>query len=85
MSPANAHGCLQRALNRLGAELTVDGAFGPKTLKDANAAEPEALLEALCEELADYYRKLAAARPTLAEFLPGWLKRAAWRGRPGDF
>lgn len=86
MGPANAHRCLQRAINALGViHVDEDGVLGPETLRAANASNQDALLLAMVESLGDYYRGLAAAKPELRCFLSNWLKRAAWTGRPGDF
>ena len=68
---------VQEALNSLGASLKDDGRWGPVTEASVNATRPDQLLQLLCDEAADYYRAIVAARPTSAKFLKGWLARAA--------
>lgn len=80
MGPLQAHICLQRALNCVGASLEEDGVLGAKTLNVLNRGGcPEwqfAILCAFRSELAGFYRLLAANKPQNKKFLNGWLKRA---------
>lgn len=78
--PAQAHLCLQRALNCVGFKLKEDGRLGDKTLEALNyTGSPEwgfAILCAYRSELAGFYRLLAETKPKNKKFLNGWLKRA---------
>jgi lysozyme family protein len=78
MGAGQAVKLLQRALNALGAALDVDGQLGPQTLATVNATDPEALISRLVGVQSDFYRDLAERKPRLAQFLSGWLVRAAW-------
>lgn len=69
---------LQRALNFCGGQLAVDGRMGPNTLLATNAVDPRRVLPQYCALQATFYRDLVAAKPVRAQFLKGWLKRAAW-------
>lgn len=75
---------LQRALVRLGAEgLANDGVVGPATIAAALAQMAGAqdqgftLLNQLRLVQMAFYRTLAQTKPSLAQFLDGWLRRAA--------
>lgn len=76
MGAVQAHKLLQRALRGCWFGAEEDGQLGPKTLSSVNAADARALLPALRSEAAGFYRTLAATKPSLAQFLPGWLNRA---------
>ena len=67
---------LQQAANTLGANLTVDGAWGPKTTSAVNGLNQGTLLSVYREVQANYYKGLVVANPTLSKFLRGWLRRA---------
>lgn len=76
---------LQRAVNRLGpiSQLAVDGAIGPKTQAGFDiviqAKDGEAkFLRMFCAEQESHYRRIVANKPSQANFLKGWLNRAAW-------
>ena len=77
--PPWGHILLQRALNDCheGA-VKVDGQFGPKTLDAINSTESLQLLGKLISEQSVRHREIAAARPDLRVWLPGWLARSAW-------
>jgi lysozyme family protein len=68
---------LQRELNNLGAHpaLSVDGAFGPATLRALQAADPVELYTRYKAGRRAFYERLAANDPSQAKFLKGWLKR----------
>jgi lysozyme family protein len=72
--------CLQQAVNSLAAPgaalLTVDGGWGPKTLAAANAVDPAALTSAFQAQRVADYQAMAAANPSLAQYLPAWIARA---------
>lgn len=73
-SPAQAARALQRALNRFGYALDVDGAMGSKTLAALNSAaaqNPTAVYNAILEEWVTYLYT------TKAEFRNGLLNRVA--------
>ena len=66
---------LQRSLNTNGADLTIDGQMGPKTLAAINAQDPAALLTAYRSTAKVYYEDIVAGNPKLAGDLDGWLRR----------
>jgi type VI secretion system secreted protein VgrG len=76
--PKRANTIAQEAANLCGARLMVDGAIGPKSVEAINAIDPFTYVEAVKRKQAAFYRDLAMRKPSLAEFLPGWLKRAQW-------
>lgn len=56
--------------------ITEDGLWGPGTCAAVNAAGDN-LLNAYRAALAQHYQNLVLANPALAQFLTGWLRRAA--------
>ena len=66
---------LQKALNSLGAKLTVDGAVGPKTLAAVEKVETDVLVVKYLEVREAFYRGLAKKNPRQKVFLKGWLNR----------
>lgn len=73
---------LQRAVSRLGYETEDDGLMGSHTLKMVGrAVEREgnaAVVQAICERQAAFYRYLARKNGRFKVFLRGWLRRASW-------
>ena len=59
--------------------VTPDGVWGPATCAATNAVDTAmpGLLDEYKTELANHYRNLVLANPALAQFLRGWLRRAA--------
>ncbi|MGB6742515.1 MAG: putative peptidoglycan-binding domain-containing protein [Terracidiphilus sp.] len=74
--PGAAVKTLQRAVNALGGNLTVDGGWGPMTLAAANAADQVALEQAFINARVAFYQEIAANNPSDAQFLHGWTARA---------
>lgn len=73
----HANALLQRAANRLGAGLTVDGVLGPQSLAAINAMDPTKLAAAACLEMRDRYLASVARNPKLQVFWDGgWHARA---------
>ena len=64
--PTTAVKFLQRAL-----ELPADGKFGPKTLQAVNDADPEKLVERICQLRLDFLKSLS----TWPTFGKGWARR----------
>ncbi len=62
---------LQEALNRLGADLKVDGVLGEKTVKAAKSYAPKRVLEAFLVERLRFYKSLESYNV----FGFGWEKR----------
>jgi hypothetical protein len=77
LGPQRATRLLQQALNRCGAQLTVDGLLGERTIAAANEAAPECVLAQLRALAAEHYRGLAAKDPKYLPYLKGWLERAS--------
>lgn len=72
-SPAGAAKAEQRALNRLGYNVSVDGARGPQTIAALNAAwrkNPAAIYNAIRQEWVDYLNSI-----NKPQFLPSWMYR----------
>jgi hypothetical protein len=67
---------LQKAVNSLGGNLTVDGGWGPNTLAAANNCDQAALVQAFIAARAAHYQAIAAKNPADAPYLAGWLARA---------
>jgi len=65
---------LQRACNAKGADLKVDGGFGPNTLKAINKYTP-CDNRVRCYRLQHYYN-LVNKKPEQEKFLFGWYRRA---------
>ncbi|WP_300352629.1 putative peptidoglycan-binding domain-containing protein [Fluviicola sp.] len=64
---------LQRAINKKGGNVSVDGAIGPKTLAAANAIPPQELFDELVKQRADFFQRIAKGKN--AVFLKGWMNR----------
>lgn len=67
---------LQQALNNYGANLTVDGSFGPKTLAAVNAADEAGLMGMLVKYQRMHYLNWVNQNPARQKFLHGLLNRA---------
>lgn len=67
---------LQAALNALGAVLTVDGGFGPKTMAAVAAANRDKLYMAFWEQRYSYIDNLSRQKK-YAKYRAGWLNRIA--------
>lgn len=76
---SRAHATLQRALNRLGEKLVVDGIVGKKTLEVVNKHNVDKLLDAYCIEQENFYKDLVVRIPKNKIFLKGWINRAKWK------
>lgn len=76
MGPGAAVLCVQRAVNRMGAELVEDGAIGPKTIQAVNFEDDGGLvLTMFVGELVRKYLAISKRRGQ-AGFLDTWLNRA---------
>lgn len=78
MRPKTAVKIWQRALNYLGAELTLDGVFGPATLRSINHYSRRMrtpLLKALNGVQFMHFLKLVENGTRFDNFARGWLKR----------
>lgn len=82
MGGRQAFTLLQRAMNRLGAQLKEDGMLGPRSLHalrgvamDMPGGLPR-LVHVLREAQADYYLALVEKNSDLQAFINGWLRRA---------
>jgi lysozyme family protein len=69
---------LQRIVNNLGTNISIDGSVGPQTLAAINKLNGDSLANSLSARRIDFYKNLASKNPALyAKFLNGWLKRAS--------
>jgi len=66
---------LQRACNKLGSKLSVDGKIGPLSIAAINGHDWGKLYDALLVEGESYFRKVVAVSPKNKKFLQGWLNR----------
>lgn len=58
--------------------LAVDGKLGPQTRAAlGRACDDPAFLKACIDERDEFYRNLAASKPSMGRFLKGWLNRTA--------
>jgi lysozyme family protein len=71
---------LQRIIRDVKPELglLVDGVLGPRTRAALDGMDEGALLTSLCREQEEHYRGIVKRDPSQAQFLDGWLRRAAW-------
>ena len=65
----------QRALCRLGANITIDGAVGPKTLAAIAEHPTEAVAQEYLRVREAFYRGLVSRDPKQGNFLQGWMNR----------
>lgn len=65
---------LQRAVNKLGGNLVVDGAIGPKSIAAINNCDGDELYNAFVEMAKGRYERLAR-KGNNKKFLKGWLNR----------
>ena len=76
--PKNAVKILQRALNREGFNLTVDGVLGSATVgyvQGRDNYETQGLIDNMLLERRNFYNRLVAINPSQSVFLKGWLNR----------
>ena len=66
---------IQKAINRAGGNVQVDGNMGVNTVFAINKIKPQNFLPALADERESLYRSLVAKDPSQSKFLAGWLKR----------
>ena len=76
MGSLQSHRIAQRACRACGEEMVEDGILGSQTRACLDDIYAPLLLPSLRSEAAGYYRTLAALRPHLHQFLPGWVRRA---------
>lgn len=79
--PKNAGIFLQRAANRQGINLTVDGLIGPMTIWAVSEREPQWLIADILKERDIFYKKIIARNPSQAKFERGWMNRLAAVGK----
>lgn len=66
---------LQRAMRNLGANITIDGAVGPKTLAAIAEYPTEMVVEEYLRVREAFYRGLVSKDHNQGNFLQGWLNR----------
>lgn len=74
--PDNAARLLQRALNKIGADLIEDGVIGPATTAAAQAYTSMAINRSLVAVRQKFYNDICARHPEKLRFLNGWRIRA---------
>ncbi|MHB8123120.1 MAG: glycoside hydrolase family 108 protein [Desulfuromonadaceae bacterium] len=75
--PKNAGVFLQRAANRQGKTLLVDGCIGPVTIKTVQGCSPHWLISDILNERDIFYRKIVARDLFQEKFFKGWMNRMA--------
>jgi lysozyme family protein len=75
--PRNAVKILQKALNRQGAMVDIDGVLGMVTFGAVAMADMEQLIPDMLKERDIFYRKIVASNPEQEVFLKGWMNRLA--------
>lgn len=77
MGARQAHKITQRACNKMGMNLVVDGIAGTQTRNTINSIDnADALLEGLKMEQVAFYNRLVEQKPVLNKFIKGWTRRA---------
>ena len=66
---------LQRACNDLGANLTLDGKFGPRTFEALKTLAPKTLAAEIVKQRKIYYEKIVARDPRQKAHWTGWMNR----------
>ena len=66
---------LQRACNDLGANLTLDGKFGPRTFEALKALAPKTLAAEIVKQRKIYCEKIVARDPRQKAHWTGWMNR----------
>lgn len=66
---------LQRACQALGADLAVDGKFGPRTFAALKSLEPKTLAAEIVAQRKVYYEKIVARDPDQKANWNGWMNR----------
>jgi len=72
---ANATKLFQRVLNKMGADLTVDGKIGSGTLAVLKTQDQKQVYANYRKGRIDYYNNLVKKNPKLKKFLKGWMNR----------
>ena len=66
----------QRALGAMGAQLSLDGVWGPATEAAINAADTSIFVPLFVKFAYDHYQGIVAEHPDQEKFLAGWLNRS---------
>jgi lysozyme family protein len=69
---------LQKSLNSLGSNLSLDGIIGPLSLQAVKEYTVDNILDRYSYFQAERYRLLVRLKPVKKQFLNAWLRRAAW-------
>lgn len=78
--PKNAGIFLQRAANRQGLKLDVDGSIGPLTIWAISGRDSQWLIADILRERDIFYKKIIARDPSQSKFERGWMNRLAHVG-----
>lgn len=71
----NAGNVAAKAIQRI-LGLTVDGQIGPKSIEAINSHDQKELHDRLVNARVTFYENLIAAKPALAKYRKGWIRRA---------
>lgn len=83
LTPGAGTKLVQRAVERLGVAIVVDGLIGPATRAAINSKPQLEVLSALSVEQARHYARLAVRDGAqYGRYENGWMARAAWWPRP---
>jgi lysozyme family protein len=75
---SRSHILLQRALNKLGSNLKVDGLIGNATLSEIAKYPEQSIVNAFCEVQLEFYKGLVLKDASQSKFLAGWTNRAKY-------
>lgn len=74
--PGYGNKIVQKALNDIGFDVSVDGGWGPETAGAVAEADPGALVRAMAAETASHYENVVANDPSQQHWYNGWMNRA---------
>ena len=67
---------LQKAINKCGESVVVDGVMGSRTVRAANLLNRRGLMDAVCDEQWKMDQEKMKADPDKTDYYNGWMKRA---------
>ena len=79
MGNRRAHKIVQRACNKFGHGLMIDGYLGIKSINVIQQIDAVVLLKEICFEQARYYTDIVVGNHSQIKFLRGWMNRADYK------